>query len=125
MVFTSQQAFTLQCAVLTHKQALNSRSIHDFGSSRVLPMQIICKILDYVNIFLRKVHSFCEVLRGSAIFYLPTPRLWGLSEKSLGRGMAFSKVLGHTVSPTREESLHCPCWLGSLREVQDETVILP
>lgn len=77
MVFTSQQAFTSQCAVLTHKQALNSRSIHDFGSSRVLPMQIICKILDYVNIFLRKVLSFCEVLRGVCYILSPYPQALG------------------------------------------------
>lgn len=74
-------------------------------------MQIVCKILEIERSIVSVKFS-----EGPVILYLPTPKVWSLSEKPLGRGAAFSKVLGHTVSPSREESQRCPSWLGSLIE---------
>lgn len=81
-------------------------------------MQIVCKILEIVcePFFGERSIVSVKFSEGPVILYLPTPKVWSLSEKPLGRGAAFSKVLGHTVSPSREESQRCPSWLGSLTE---------
>lgn len=63
-------------------------------------MQIVCKILEIVCEPFSGERSIVSVKfsEGPVILYLPTPKIWSLSEKPLGRGADFSKVLGHTVS---------------------------